>query len=125
MEKVIEQFTKRATFPFDDRDAVERKTKLEMALQEAREIERKDFLWLVGDKRGRRILWTLFSEAKLFENAFEALGNQGTDTALRLAYIEGTRASAYRLFNRLKELAPMAFEQMIQEQKEITNGSKH
>lgn len=75
-----------------------------------REQEVSDFRWVVQDGRGRRFIWRLMREARVFHSSFSA-------EALTMAHHEGQREQGLKLLNELLELCPEKWLEMINDQK--------
>lgn len=86
-----------------DRDA-----KREDAKHEAR-IESDDMKWLMGNRRGRRIVWRLLSRAGVFRTSFST-------NAMQMAFNEGNRNEGLRLITSLLQTCPERYAEMLQEQ---------
>jgi len=96
--------------PFDDDDA----RVVEQAATAARRAarEREDWRWLLGDPRGRRILWSMLEEAGVFRCSFDP-GRADVS-----AFNEGRRNSGLLILTRVMEADPDAFVTMQRETKE-------
>lgn len=79
-----------------------------------REAKRKqkeadaDFRWLLGSRRGRRIVWRTLEEAGVFQSVF----NQN---AMSMAFAEGNRNRGLRTLSDIHRLAPEAYGLMVTE----------
>lgn len=87
-----------------DRDA-----KREDAKQETR-LESDDLKWLMGNRRGRRIVWRLLSRAGVYRSSFST-------NAMQMAFNEGNRNEGLRLIVTLHQICPERYAEMLQEQK--------
>lgn len=76
----------------------------------ARDTEEADIKWLVGSKRGRRIVWRFLEQAGTFRLSFNT-------NAMQMAFAEGNRNSGNRLLSLVNEVTPEAFTQMLKESK--------
>lgn len=75
----------------------------------ARKQEVADFVWLMGDPRGRRIVWRQLSAAGVFQSSFDP-------TAMTMAFNEGRRSEGLRLLAQIHELCPDLYVTMMKEQ---------
>lgn len=78
----------------------------------ASETESSDFKWLMGSKRGRRIVWRLLEQAGVFRISFDA-------NALRMAFNEGNRNYGNRVLDQIHRDCPELYTVMI---KELNDG---
>ncbi len=86
-----------------------RDAKREDAKHEER-IESDDMTWLMGNRRGRRIVWRLLSRAGVFRTSFST-------NAMQMAFNEGNRNEGLRLISSLLQNCPERYAEMLQEQK--------
>jgi len=93
-------------------DSPERSEKAQWA-QLLQQTAIEDFVWLMSDKRGRRIVWSLLSEAGVFKTSYVP----GMD-AMQTAFAEGGRNQGVKLMARIMEHCPDRFSEM---QKEAQN----
>ena len=93
-------------------DSPERSEKAAQA-QLLAQTEIEDFVWLMSDKRGRRIVWRLLSEAGVFRASYVP----GID-AMQTAFAEGGRSQGLKLMAWIAEHCPDRFSEM---QKEAQN----
>ncbi len=75
--------------------------------------EIEDFIWLMSDKRGRRIVWRLLGEAGVFKTSYQP----GMD-AMQTAFNEGGRNQGVKLMAWITQHCPDRFSEM---QKEAQN----
>lgn len=87
-----------------------RKAKAEYELIQ-REEESADIRWLMGSKRGRRIVWRLLAQSGLFSSTFDA-------NAMVMAFAEGRRFYGGRLLETIHALCPELYPTMVKEQKQ-------
>lgn len=78
----------------------------EKAARLAKEAQ-ADFLWLMGDKRGRRLMWGWLSDAGVFRSSFEP--------SSRIYFNEGRRDFGCKLLGQIHEHCPDAYLEMVQE----------
>lgn len=74
----------------------------------ARENEESDLKWLMGNKRGRRILWRLLDQSGVFRLSF----NQN---AMQMAFAEGNRNFGNRTLAMIHTLCPELYPTMVKE----------
>ena len=75
-----------------------------------RQIEAEDFLWLMGDPRGRRIMWRLLEMTGIYRSSFT--GNSET------FFREGARNVGLQLVAEIHNLCPEQYSLMTQEQRD-------
>lgn len=96
--------------PFDDDDARVAEQAATAARRAAR--ERDDWRWLLGDPRGRRIVWSLLEGAGVFRSSFSA--GQSDQTAFN----EGGRNTGLRILTHVMEADADAFLTMQRDARE-------
>lgn len=84
------------------------------AADEARKVqlrkqEAADFVWLMNDPRGRRIVWRALAAAGVFQSSFDP-------NAMTMAFAEGRRSEGLRTLARVHELCPDLYPIMMKEQ---------
>lgn len=72
--------------------------------------DQDDFKWLMGDKRGRRVVWRLLERTGVFRSSFT--GNSET------FFREGERNVGLVLMAHIHEYSPEQYALMIREQKD-------
>jgi len=77
----------------------------------ARETEEADVRWLMGTRRGRRIVWRLLERAGVFRTSFSA-------NAMQMAFAEGNRNAGIVLLAQVHELCPDQYPLMVAEANE-------
>jgi hypothetical protein len=70
--------------------------------------EAEDFQWLMADQRGRRIVWRLLAESRVFHSSFDPM-------AMNMAFNEGRRAEGLRLLGQVHALCPDLYPTMMKE----------
>lgn len=75
-----------------------------------RKTEADDLKWLMGSRRGRRIVWRLIERTGFFQSSFT--GNSET------FFREGARAVGLRLVTLINSVCPELYAPMVQEQSE-------
>lgn len=73
-----------------------------------RENEEGDVRWLMGSKRGRRIVWRLLDQAGVFRLSFNP-------NALQMAFAEGTRNYGLHMLALIHSLCPELYPTMVRE----------
>jgi hypothetical protein len=73
-----------------------------------REQEAADFIWLMNDQRGRRIVWRQLAASRVFHSSFDP-------TAMNMAFNEGRRAEGLRLLAQVHALCPDLYPTMMKE----------
>lgn len=82
---------------------------IELRRRIAKETEDEDLKWLMGSKRGRRIVWSLLERAGIYRLSFNT-------NAMAMAFAEGTRNEGLRLLNQVLTLCPELYAAMVKEQ---------
>lgn len=99
------------TKEFDPTDlrALER-TKADKAVRDkmARETEEADFKWLMGSRRGRRVVWRLLDQTGVFRLSFNT-------NAMQMAFSEGNRNYGNRMLAMIHTLCPELYPTMVKE----------
>lgn len=93
--------------PDPDAKQRERDEKARQA-KRADEIEQADFRWLMGQARGRRIVWRLLEHAGVFRLSFNT-------NAMQMAFAEGNRNYGHRVLEQIHALCPELYHPMVQE----------
>jgi hypothetical protein len=78
-----------------------------------RENEEVDLKWLMGSKRGRRIIWRLLDQAGVFRLSFNT-------NAMSMAFAEGNRNFGNRTLSLIHTHCSELYPQMV---KENSNGN--
>jgi len=73
--------------------------------------EKDDFKWLMGSKRGRRIVWRLLERTGVFRTSFT--GNSET------FFREGQRNVGLMLMAQIHEVCPDQYALMLKEQNDV------
>lgn len=73
-----------------------------------RQTEIDDLLWLMSDKRGRRVMWRLLQRSGIYRTSF-------TGEALSMAFKEGERNQGLRLMDQVMQHCPERFSVMQKE----------
>jgi hypothetical protein len=80
-----------------------------------RETEEADLKWLMGSKRGRRIVWRFLDRAGVFRLSFNT-------NAMQMAFAEGNRNEGLRMLAQIHALCPELYPVMVKEQ---TNDNRN
>jgi hypothetical protein len=88
-----------------DRAAAERQVRDKIA----RENEEADLKWLMGSKRGRRVVWRLLDQSGVFRLSFNT-------NSMQMAFAEGNRNFGLRMLSMVHSLCPELYPQMVKEQ---------
>jgi hypothetical protein len=70
-----------------------------------------DFKWLMGQRRGRRIVWRLLERAGVFRTSFNP-------EALAMAFAEGRKNSGLEILADIHALVPELYPVMVKEANE-------
>ena len=95
--------------PLDTADVDAKRTTTARKQSLARKTEEADFMWLMSDARGRRIVWAQLSAAGVYTTSFDP-------TAMTMAFNEGRRSEGLRLLARVAALCPDHYLTMMKEQ---------
>jgi hypothetical protein len=98
--------------PFDLESQDIQKAQLDTDRREERETEEADLKWLMGSRRGRRVVWRLLEQAGVFRSSFNP-------TAMVMAFNEGNRNYGVRTLSLIHEHCPEVYLIML---KENANG---
>lgn len=79
--------------------------------------EADDLKWLMGSKRGRRIVWRLLERCGVYRTSFNT-------NALSMAFNEGSRNNGLYLLSVIQAV-PEKYVLMLQEQKEHERSSRN
>lgn len=74
----------------------------------AAEVEELDVKWLMGSKRGRRIVWRLLEQAGVFRLSFNT-------NAMQMAFNEGNRNYGNRTLELIYKTCPELYAVMLKE----------
>lgn len=95
--------------PFDIRGQEEASEDKDLRSRMTRETEEADFKWLMGSKRGRRIVWRLLEQSGVFRSSFST-------TAMQMAFNEGYRNLGNRMLALIHQHSPELYPIMLKEQ---------
>ena len=79
-----------------------------------RDTENEDFRWLMGSRRGRRIVWRQLERAGVFRISF----NQN---AMSMAFAEGNRNEGLRIIGMIHSICPELYTTMVKEANDRTS----
>lgn len=94
--------------PLDLRGQEKRKSELDLDIKLTRESEESDLKYMMGNRRGRRILWRLLEQSGVFRISFNT-------NAMQMAFNEGTRNYGNRMLAMINTLCPDLYPVMINE----------
>lgn len=94
--------------PLDTRGQERAKADADLRVKLARESEEADLKWLMGSKRGRRIVWRLLEQAGVFRLSFNT-------NAMQMAFAEGNRSFGNRTLAMIHALTPELYPVMVKE----------
>lgn len=103
--------------PTDIRAQERAKAQASQHAKNARDTEEADVKWLMGSKRGRRIVWRLLDQAGVFRLSFNT-------NAMQMAFNEGGRNAGLRLLGLINATCPELYQTMITEQ-QADDGREH
>jgi hypothetical protein len=95
--------------PTDIRSQERARTDKDTAAKLIKETEEADLKWLMGSKRGRRIVWRQLDRAGVFRLSFNT-------NAMSMAFAEGNRNEGLRILAQIHALCPELYPTMVKEQ---------
>ncbi len=95
--------------PLDLRSQERSKADRELRERLARENEEADIKWLMGNKRGRRVIWRLLDQAGVFRSSFNT-------NAMAMSFAEGHRNYGLRILGMIHTQCPELYPTMMKEQ---------
>ena len=95
--------------PLDLRSQERSKADRELRERLVRENEEADIKWLMGNKRGRRIIWRLLDQAGVFRSSFNT-------NAMTMSFAEGHRNYGLRILALIHSQCPELYPTMMKEQ---------
>jgi len=99
--------------PFDLRGQERKKEDSDERIKLIVDQEKDDFKWLMGSKRGRRIVWRLLERTGVYRSSFT--GNSET------FFREGQRNVGLMLMAQINEVSPDQYALMLKEQNDVRN----
>lgn len=94
--------------PIDPQEQERERLDRQKREQLSRETEAADFKWLMGGKRGRRIVWRQLERAGVFRSSFNT-------NSMSMAFAEGARNEGLRTIASIHSLCPELYAVMVQE----------
>ena len=94
--------------PLDTRSQERAKSDKDTKSKLVSDTEDADLKWLMGSKRGRRIIWRLLDQAGVFRLSFNT-------NAMQMAFAEGNRNFGNRTLSLLQQHAPELYLTMVKE----------
>ena len=95
--------------PTDIRSQERTKAENDLRSKLAKDTEEADLKWLMGSKRGRRIVWRLLDRAGVFRLSFNT-------NSMTMAFNEGNRNEGLRILAQVHALCPELYPVMVKEQ---------
>lgn len=80
----------------------------------SRDSEESDFKWLMGSKRGRRIIWRSLERAGVFRTSFNT-------NSMAMAFAEGNKNEGVRTIGLIHTLCPELYATMVKEANDYRN----
>lgn len=100
--------------PFDPRSQERAKADADTRSKLAQQSEEADVKWLMGSKRGRRIVWRLLDQTGVFRLSFNT-------NAMQMSFAEGNRNFGNRILALIHAQAPELYPVMV---REATNDNR-
>ena len=94
--------------PIDLRGQERAKSDKDMREKLARENEEADIKWLMGSKRGRRVVWRLMDQSGVFRLSFNT-------NSMQMAFAEGNRNFGNRTLSLIHSHCSELYPQMVKE----------
>lgn len=94
--------------PFDIQGQDDARKDAEDKARRAAVMEKDDLVWLMSNKRGRRVMYRLLERAGVWRSSFHT-------NALQMAFNEGSRNEGLYLFAKLAEACPESYSSMLEE----------
>ena len=95
--------------PLDLKAQERAKQDKDIKIRLAQEAEEADIRWLMGNKRGRRIVWRLLDQAGVFRSSFNT-------NAMAMSFAEGNRNYGLRILSMIHTQCPELYPVMMKEQ---------
>jgi hypothetical protein len=95
--------------PLDLRGQERDKAEKEVRAKLDRENEEADLKWLMGNRRGRRVVWRLLEQSGVFRMSFNT-------NAMQMAFAEGNRNFGNRILSMIHTICPELYPTMVKEQ---------
>jgi hypothetical protein len=94
--------------PTDIRSQERTKADTDLRNRLSQDTEKGDLKWLMGSKRGRRIVWRFLERAGVFRLSFNT-------NAMQMAFAEGNRNSGLNMLAQIHTLCPELYPTMLKE----------
>ncbi|HMN15201.1 MAG TPA: hypothetical protein PKD55_23020 [Bellilinea sp.] len=94
--------------PTDIRSQERAKADTDLRNKLAKDTEEADLKWLMGSKRGRRIVWRFLDRAGVFRLSFNT-------NSMTMAFNEGNRNEGLRILAQIHTLCPELYPIMVKE----------
>ena len=94
--------------PTDIRSQEQTELEENLKRRQAKDSEEADFKWLMGSRRGRRIIWRQLMRAGVFRLSFNT-------NAMSMAFSEGSRNEGLYIISRINSLCPELYQVMVKE----------
>jgi len=101
--------------PLDTRGQERAKAEKEVREKLARENEEADIKWLMGNKRGRRVIWRILDQTGVFRLSFNT-------NSMAMAFAEGNRNYGNRVLSLIHTQCPELYPTMVKEQQDVRNA---
>lgn len=101
--------------PLDTRGQERAKADKEVREKLARENEEADIKWLMGNKRGRRVIWRILDQTGVFRLSFNT-------NSMAMAFAEGNRNYGNRVLSLIHTQCPELYPTMVKEQQDVRNA---
>lgn len=101
--------------PTDIRKQEQAQAEQARARKVSRDTEESDLKWLMGSRRGRRIVWRLLEHAGVFRPVFNT-------NALAMSFAEGNRNYGLRILTQIHAVAPEQYPIMVKEHHDNRNA---
>lgn len=105
--------------PTDIRAQEKAHAETELRRKLSKDTEESDLKWLMGSKRGRRIVWRQLDRAGVFRLSFNT-------NAMTMAFAEGNRNEGLRILAQIHAICPELYPTMVREaneQRDIDDGN--
>lgn len=100
--------------PMDVRGQERQREEQDLKARVNRDTEESDLKWLMGSKRGRRIVWRLLDQSGVFRLSFNT-------NAMQMSFAEGNRNFGNRTLALINSLCPELYPTMVKEANEHRN----
>lgn len=107
--------------PTDINEQARAKQNAETRRRLTKDTEESDLKWLMGSRRGRRIVWRQLERAGVFKLSFNT-------NAMAMSFAEGVRNEGLHLINMINTVCPELYLTMVREANDRANpddGTSH